>query len=504
MTNNGVIYDTVYYKFFNRSFYFTGASNLTVTPQSTYFDMDSEDYAIDFLFKPLDVAGSQILVEKLNSYKISIESGKLKLWLSNNGVAYTHTLTQAGTINPGIRYHFEICRSGDVFSMFINGSKEVPTVTLAAVFDNASPVVIGSTYTGAMEEIRFSDDICRHVLDFTIPDRPYSAPNYYTTQVDDIDREIRRTEILPIPGAGDILGVTIFDTDTYAVRNDTDNLTALLYKSSVTGWTPLVETLNPGGKYRWNVGQYPELVDHQREPVLFFTSGVDFPKYLDDSTIVDITHANLPDDALTSFYANNLIEFKSRLFLAYPDGRLLFSSVDNPLDFDPIAGAGEIYMEDEIVDLVIAPGDVLVVLCRTSTFLIKALADASDASGATTAQYKFYKETFSKKSGAIPYTSQRILGTVISMNDRGITNLEATDTFGDFSAGFLSKNVQVTLLSSKHLISATVVHRTNNQYRMFFSNGNGLIFTFDSEKKLKGVTKMKYEVPILNVAEGED
>ena len=109
------------------------------------------------------------------------------------------------------------------------------------------------------------------------------------------------------------------------------------------------------------------------------------------------------------------------------------------------------------------------------------------------AQYKFHKETFSKQTGSYEGTSQNIMGTVLSMSDKGITSLEATDTFGDFTLGYISKNVHRTLMKYKDTVTDTIVHRVNNQYRVFFRNGMGLVFSFNNEK-VKGVTKIQYPI----------
>jgi len=388
--------------------------------------------------------------------------------------------------------------------LFIDGILQSDTLSLLTVFDNTNNLVIGNGFVGNMEEVRVSDTVFHHLSNFDIPETIYSVSGYYTYQIDDTAREAQRLLIEPVEGSGNVLGVKVFDGCVYAVRNAVGGLSSNMWCSSNAGWTPVIGDMNAGGAFKWTVGQFPELVDRQRLPTLFFTSGVDYPKYLDVDTLVDITHENLPDDDLTDFYAINCIEFKNRLFIAYTDGRLLFSAVDNPLDFDPIAGAGEIYMEDKITEMIVAPGDTLVIYCENSTYLIKALSDVSGSSGSVQAQYKFSKQTFSKQSGAFPNTVQRTLGTVLSMNERGITNLEATDTFGDFSSAFISKNVQVTLMKYKDKVTATVVQKANNQYRIFFNEGTALYFTFDIEKKLKGVTKVKFEVPVVCTSEGVD
>jgi len=505
IADNGVQYDSTFFRYFDKSFLFDGLSNISVTPTGSDLDIESTDCAIDVTVRPNTLADT-IIYERATSYRLAIIGGNFVFQLSSDGISYDTNLVHESTLVEGRTYHIEVVRrnSGD-FYIFLDGTLEdANMVTLASVPVGSGDLVIGDGFIGNLEEFRFSKGTYRHYLDFDYPQIPYSSSSFYSYQINDTNREVRRNEIQPVPGSGTVLGVKIYDGDVFAVRDNLDLLSSGLYRTTSSGWATMNGSINPQGTYRWSIGQYPALMSHQREKILFWTSGVDFPQWLDDDTITDITSEFLPDDSDTNFYANNLVEFKSRLFLAYPDGRLVFSAVDDPLNFDPISGAGEIYMEDEIMDLVVAPGDTLVVFCRTSTFFIKSLSDNSGASGTVTAQYKFYKETFSKQSGAMSNSAQRMLGTVISMGDRGITSLEATDAYGSFSVSFMSKNVQRTLLENRDYMTCTVVHRSNNQYRMYFNNGLGLLFTYDSEKKVKGVTRTQYPAPVMNVTEGND
>ena len=60
---------------------------------------------------------------------------------------------------------------------------------------------------------------------------------------------------------------------------------------------------------------------------------LDYPQYLNGDVVTDVIDGSfLPDDPLTNFYANNIVEFKNRLFVGYPDGSLVFSAAEDPLN----------------------------------------------------------------------------------------------------------------------------------------------------------------------------
>ena len=211
-----------------------------------------------------------------------------------------------------------------------------------------------------------------------------------------------------------------------------------------------------------------------------------------------IDHSGLPDnDPADQEFAISARVFKDRLFLGYPSGKVVFSAAGDPLNFSVVEGAGFFYLPAEVTDLISAPGDALIMFTKGSINIAKTLADAGINNTESTFAYKFFNEDFSQASGCFRNTAQRIMGMIIYMDDRGVSSLEATDAFGDFNAGSLSRNVQKTLLKKKKQITCSTVLRENNQYRLFFDDKTGFVLTFDAEKKVKGITSLRYQVPVL-------
>ena len=50
-------------------------------------------------------------------------------------------------------------------------------------------------------------------------------------------QEDQRAIISVVPGEGDVLGVWVYNGDTYAFRNKSGSVTAGMYKSTSTGWS---------------------------------------------------------------------------------------------------------------------------------------------------------------------------------------------------------------------------------------------------------------------------
>lgn len=313
---------------------------------------------------------------------------------------------------------------------------------------------------------------------------------------DDVAREARRTAILEIPGSGSVEAAHIYDTDVYPVRN------GLMYKSTVSGWSASIGSLTPGGSYTFINAAFSLLPTLQRVEVFFLVNGVDYPQYYNGTTLVPINHVNLP----TTVFPTRIIEFKGRLFLGYEDGRVYFSAIEDPTDFDPVNGAGVFEMGQMINNLIVTPGDSLAVFCENKIIIITSIYDGTSgaAGNDTLSTYKFRTDEFSKRSGAIPFTAKRILGQIIYMDDRGLSSMETSDVFGDFSAKSISKNVQSSLLLKKNLVTVAGVDRAKNQYRLYFNNGTGYIVTFDMEKKVRGITNVVLPNPVKTFSEGAD
>lgn len=274
--------------------------------------------------------------------------------------------------------------------------------------------------------------------------------------------------------------------------------------SATANYTKITSTLKPGGSYKFVQGRFDLLPGLQREKITFMASSSYYPSYIANGRINPILSHNLPDNFSTGLFATSIVEFKNRLWLGYPDGRLIFSNVGNPLDFDPTTFSGVIQLEDKIVDLRVVTGDVLVVLCENSIQTIQALS-VGDATATVVSDYLFSNSTLTTTSGCVSGSAHRIFDDLIYIDERGLTSLEATEKFGNFETKSYSKNIQRTLSANISNIVGSYVDSSLNQYRIFFSDGFGIIFTFSmisnksgsaTFKSVKGATTFRYLIPI--------
>lgn len=479
-------------------------------------NLADEDWEVDFVVKGVTTG------EMLNlggGLVIGISGGLVYVSLGLNGAVagVTPAIVTVKTVDPLKNVHVAVNRVGQVIRVAINGIVDSSTHTLAAptdylTYSGASPILLAP---GRIEEFRISKGAPKWIQDFTPTEVPYADPYFVpSSQYNDLEREAVRSAVEPVggtEGVGPVRAVSVFQDEYFAVR-DFGTATGVYPKSlhparssniGPTGYNefPL------GGTYQFARGTFfafGDVVDsfqsYIRKEVLFLATGVTPPVWFDGKNYRQIDHPGLPDnDSTDSEFAVSARVFKDRLFLGYPSGKVVFSAAGDPLNFSVVEGAGFFYLPAGVTDLISAPGDALIMFTLGSINVAKTLADAGISNTEATFAYKFFNEDFSQASGCFRNTAQRIMGMIIFMDDRGVSSLEATDAFGDFNAGSLSRNVQKTLLKKKKHITCSTVFRENNQYRLFFDDKTGFILTFDSEKKVKGITSLKYKVPVLCV-----
>lgn len=324
---------------------------------------------------------------------------------------------------------------------------------------------------------------------------------------DDTDRENTRAGIEEVgtvatPAEGNVEGVVVYDGDIYAVRSNVGGTASNFYKATATGWEDVSSsvTISTGGSYEFAKGTFAKWPSgSEREEVLLIVNGIDPPMYFDGTSIEELTDVSgtLPNSP------TSIAVFKRRVFLGFTTGQVYFSQNDEPDKWDIETGeGGVIECEKPITGFLVAPSDTIITTTSEKTFITKSFADAGVSVDAETQfLYKFYTEEYTNISGARASTAQRILDQLLFITERGLTSLEHTDTYGDFGESSMSKNVQSLLLSKLDRITCSTTKRSTNQYRVFFDDSTSLWFTFDIEKRVKGITQIIYDIPVTNISE---
>lgn len=175
------------------------------------------------------------------------------------------------------------------------------------------------------------------------------------------------------------------------------------------------------------------------------------------------------------------------LALGYESGHLMLSSLGDPSDFSVSAGAAEIAVGDEIVDLATQPNDVLAIFCRSSLKML---------TGKTVLDMQL--STYSERLSMTPWTLQA-LGDSVFLTDDGVTRLTRVDQFGDFRDMPLSAKVKPLLDKLKRTAICSWVVATRNEYRLMFENGLGISIKFIGAE-VTGISTFNYG-RLFNVAE---
>jgi hypothetical protein len=289
---------------------------------------------------------------------------------------------------------------------------------------------------------------------------------------------------------GAVLGVAVFENNVYAFRNRIGGLTAGMFRSTPTGWIEIdtsANPLEPDGHYHFSEYNFLAGTDTNS---LFWSDTKGQARFYDGTSITVIDNVGMSSQGLDK--PTCLLAHNNHLFLSYEGGSLQFSVLGDPTIWDGVLGASEIGLGDEITGLVAGVQSSLVIMLRHGIRLLQGNSLES-----------FTLEVFSNVSGAYRDTTQRLLGTSYFMDDRGVTNLEAVQEFGDVGSNAISQKINVTLQENKGIISAATVSRTRNQYRLFFNDGTGIYFSFFN-KAIRGMTTVDFEIPVLTVSDGVD
>jgi len=536
LAQTDIVADLVNYKFSGASLYFGQATSKIEVELSDVFIPLAKTFQIDIQLRvPSVPTVDTTLWEVSSTFYIQINAtGYVVFHYKIGSTWYSISSNAAISVNTWTQIAFQ--RRPEDIRMTIEGVIQADTDTILDTDEIGTSGITSNTFNstgnfvGWLDEIRYTIGSFAWAKDYDVPEVPYSDYSWIREQYDDVAREARRDATTEVgwdgainQGRGAVMAAAYHQEKLYGVR-DRSTIDTRIWESGASGVWTAIDDRDPagspalliGGTYKFARGSFSHFdddnvysgEDFRYEDILFLVTSNTPPIWIRDGEHAYITDTNLPDnydagnpDKLIE-YATTVTSFKDRLFLGYPSGRVVYSAPGDPLNYAIVDGAGDFYMEDSITNFVVSIGDSMTVFGTNSTYLIQTAADAG-ISTQSEFFYKFYNEQFSKRSGARSNTANRILGRTIFMDDRGLTSMDATDAFGDFDAGALSKNVQVTLKQKQNLITCHIIHRAKNQYRIFFSDGTGFIWTFDEEQKIKGITMMDTSIPVLCTDESE-
>lgn len=256
-------------------------------------------------------------------------------------------------------------------------------------------------------------------------------------------------------GAGTAAGYLVLSGQTGNFAAENLNVGANLNVATIAADSTAI-TLPPGGRYEFTSHNFFGSSGTLR---MYGANGVGTAFEFDGTYFVPIV-TGMPVDAPT-----HIATHKNHLFLAFPGGSLQNSSLGDPLVFDAITGAAEIGLGDEITGFIEDNANILTIISAKSIANLYG-NDAAD----------FQLEILSSESGGLPWTAEK-MGTGIYMDNRGVRSLTASQSYGNFSIGTYTEIIQPLLnayIKAAILPVASCRVRSKTQYRLFFSNGDGI------------------------------
>lgn len=216
-------------------------------------------------------------------------------------------------------------------------------------------------------------------------------------------------------------------------------------------------TLPAGGRYFFVVHNFYAGSNTRR---IYGANGVGTAFEFDGTYLVPL------ETGATTDTPERVAVFRNQLFLSFPNGLFQGSAVGDPVDWTVANGAWEGGIGSDIVDFIMHT-ESLVILGEDGVFVLTGYDRTDFALGPVTYE-----------AGAKPYTAQRI-GAGLYLDNRGLRSIATTQNYGNFAMGAISDVVKKTL-KTKEQAGATpissVIVRSKNHYRLFFSDGTGLSF----------------------------
>lgn len=219
---------------------------------------------------------------------------------------------------------------------------------------------------------------------------------------------------------------------------------------------PVANTFGPGGRVRALSHNFYGAANQYR--LYGATSAANAFELLGDTMVPMFT--GMADDK-----PQRIFEIGNSLGLTFEGGSVQLSATGEPLNWQPILGAGEIGFGTDITDVVQA---------NETAVAIFGVQKIGTLTGHDTSDFQL--DILTEEAGADPDTAQRIARTVY-VDRRGLRSLDATQAYGNFKTGALSQRFEAHFRNKRRAGAravGSVVSRTKSQYRLFWDDGTGL------------------------------
>lgn len=179
--------------------------------------------------------------------------------------------------------------------------------------------------------------------------------------------------------------------------------------------------------------------------------------------------------------------YKAYLFLSFL-GSAQLSSIGDPYSWTAVLGAAELTTGEEITGFLpqaaTSVGSSMAIFTTGKTYILY---------GSSTADFKLLPSVYDL--GYSPYTVQPVSNNSYGLTSRGIQSLLTTLNYGDFQYASVSHLVQPLITAKRGLEIASTSSKTKNQYRLYFSDGTGLVVGLTGDK-ISGLLPLNYSKPV--------
>jgi hypothetical protein len=196
-TAGHTVYSTTTKKIGNASVYFDGTGDYLSVATSADFPSGTGEWTVECWYQcktrqAATIMGQQEAAGGTGSTSWIIwqgSDGTLTGYFSDGGGSWDYSTAATSALTVDTWYHIAVVRSGDVITIYIDGTSAV-SVTLSSGFSMAQstqPITIGSNvYSGTpanpidgyLDQIRVSKGIARYTTDFTPVEEPFIDDSY--------------------------------------------------------------------------------------------------------------------------------------------------------------------------------------------------------------------------------------------------------------------------------------------------------------------------------------
>ena len=285
----------------------------------------------------------------------------------------------------------------------------------------------------------------------------------------------------------DAKGVLILDNVTGTFGDEELKVGTHLNVAACTAQNSAV-TFPAGGRYEFDIFNFYATESFER---CYAANGVSKAFEFDGDTVAFIS-TGMADIGLSDT-PSIVREHKGHLFLVFPFGSLQHSALGTPRDFSGVLGAAELGMGHEITNVI--PNTAAVMLVFTDQTV-------SQLTGSDSSDW-LLEPIATKDAGAKAHTAQKI-GDVIYLDNRGIRNAGATQTFANFRLGtytsLINKELARKRLAGVEPVASCVI-KAKDQYLLFFSDGTGISLWFGAKTPEAMAFQYPFTVSCVHVAE---